>query len=455
MAAKPQKKLGIWMLIALVSGNMIGSGVFLLPASLANIGSISLISWLFTSLGAFFLGMVFVYLSRMMPKTGGPYAYAQAGFGQFIGFQTAYSYWIQLWVGNAAIVVAMIGYLEVFIPDLSGNVPARLGIALGILWLLTFINALGMREAGFVQLVTMVLKIIPLGFVALFGWFFVDFSYFMDGSLNVTHDPPLSNYSAISLAGTLTLWAFIGLESATVPADSVANPRKNIPRATIIGILIAATIYIAGTTVIFGIIPIAELQTSTSPYADAAGFILSHLNIPGINPGEWGRAIIAIGAIISCFGCLNGWVMLQAQVPMAAADDHLFPKFFSKRNSRGVPINGLILTSVLVSALLFLTADAQLVKQFELIILLAVLSSLLPYLFTSVSLLILRHRFEKKYFPHFLMGILASAYILWAIFSVGEDLLYYGSIVFFSSIPLYGIFLAKRAAATTEVVKEL
>jgi APA family basic amino acid/polyamine antiporter len=311
MTTAPKKKLGIWMLTALVAGNMIGSGVFLLPASLASIGSISLISWVLTSIGAFFLGMVFVYLSRMMPKTGGPYAYAHAGFGQFIGFQTAYSYWIQLWIGNAAIVVAMIGYLEVFFPELSGNVPARLMLAISIVWLLTLINAAGVREAGVVQLVTTILKLIPLGFVAFFGWFFIDSSNYFGANVNVTQDPVLSNYSAISMAGTLTLWAYIGLESATVPADSVENPQRNIPRATIIGILIAAVIYIAGTAAIFGIIPNAELQASTSPYADAAGVILSHFNLPGINPGEWGRWIIAVGAIISCFGCLNGWTLLQ------------------------------------------------------------------------------------------------------------------------------------------------
>lgn len=451
MTTAPKKKLGIWMLIALVAGNMIGSGVFLLPASLASIGSISLISWLFTTAGAFFLGMVFVYLSRMLPKAGGPYAYAHAGFGQFIGFQTAYSYWIQLWIGNAAIVVAMVGYLEVFFPEMSGNVPMRLSVAIGIIWFLTLVNALGVREAGMVQLVTTILKIIPLGLVAFFGWFFIDSSHYFGDNINVTQDPPLSNYSAISLAGTLTLWAFIGLESATVPADSVDDPQKNIPRATIIGILIAAVIYIAGTAAIFGIIPNAELQASTSPYADAAGIILSHLDLPGIEPGEWGRWIIAAGAIISCFGCLNGWTLLQAQVPMAAANDHLFPKWFAKRNSRDVPIYGLVFTSFLISGLLLLTADAALVKQFELIVLLAVLSSLVPYMYTSISLLIVRKRFDQKNVLQVIIALVACAYVLWAIFSAGQELLYYGCIIFFSCVPLYGLFLARRAAATTEI----
>ncbi len=451
---KADRKLGIWMLTALVAGNMIGSGVFLLPASLASIGSISLVSWFFTTTGAFMLGMVFVYLSRVLPQTGGPYAYAHAGFGQFIGFQTAYCYWIQLWIGNAAIVVAMVGYLQVFFPVLEGNIPLRLAIAIGTVWLLTLINAAGVREAGMVQLVTTVLKIIPLGLVAIFGWFFINPEHFFE-SVNVTHDPVMSDYSAISLAATLTLWAFIGLESATVPADSVENPRKNIPRATIFGISIAAVIYIAGSIAIIGIIPNAELQASTSPYADAAAVILGHFNTVGFDSGGWGRWIIAAGAIISCFGCLNGWVLLQAQVPMAAAKDHLFPKFFAKRNKRGVPVYGLIFTSMLITGLLFLTADEHLVKQFELIILLAVLSSLIPYLYTAMSLLITRRRFKEQSVWQVVVAVLAGVYVMWAVFSAGQELLFYGCMIFFSSIPLYGLFLSKRAAALKEVIEEV
>ena len=453
MSEKRPRQLGIWMLTALVAGNMIGSGVFLLPASLASIGSISLISWVFTTIGAFMLGLVFVYLSRMLPKTGGPYAYAHAGYGQFIGFQTAYSYWIQLWIGNAAIVVALVGYLEVFFPELSGNVPLRLTIAIGIVWLLTIVNAFGVREAGIVQLVTTILKIIPLGFVAILGWFFITPEYFTD-HVNVTSDPPLSDYSAISLAATMTLWAFIGLESATVPADSVENPKRNIPRATIIGISIAAIIYIAGSMAVIGIVPNAELQASTSPYADAAAVIFSHLEVGSFAPGEFGRWFIALGAIISCFGCLNGWILLQAQVPMAAARDHLFPKFFAKRTSRGVPIYGLIFTSFLITGLLLLTSDERLVKQFEMIILLAVLSSLMPYLYTSMSLLILRKRYHEQTKAQVVVAILAAIYILWAIFSAGQELLFYGCMIFFSSIPLYGLFLSRRAAEIKEVIVE-
>jgi APA family basic amino acid/polyamine antiporter len=452
-AAAPARKLGLWMLTALVAGNMIGSGVFLLPSSLAGIGSISLVSWLFTTTGAFMLGMTFFYLSRMLPKTGGPYAYAQEGFGQFIGFQTAYSYWMALWIGNAAIVVAMIGYLQVFFPSLAESAGMRLGLAIGIVWLLTFVNAAGVREAGMVQLVTMILKLIPLGFVAIFGWFFINPEHFVD-HVNVTHDPVLSDYSAISLAATLTLWAFIGLESATVPADSVENPQRNIPRATILGILIAAIIYIAGSITIIGIIPNDELQISTSPYADAASVILGALNTETWHFNEWGRWIVALGAIISCFGCLNGWTLLQAQVPMAAANDGLFPKFFAKRNSRGVPLYGLIFTSFLVTGLLLLTANETLVEQFEIIILLAVLSCLIPYLYATMSLIILRKKYHMQSKWPVVFAVLASIYVMWAIFSAGAELLFYGCTIFFSSIPLYGIFLAKRAAGTTETVAE-
>lgn len=452
MCSAPKRKLGLWMLTALVAGNMIGSGVFLLPASLAGIGSISLLSWLFTLTGAFMLGMTFVYLSRMLPKTGGPYVYAQAGFGQFIGFQTAYSYWMAAWIGNAAIAVAMVGYLQVVFPVLGENLNLRVGIAIGLVWLLVLVNLAGIREAGYVQVITTVLKIIPLGLVAFFGWFFVHPEYYFE-HVNVTHDPVLSDISAVSLAAALTMWAFIGLESATVPADSTENPRRNIPLATILGISIAAVLYIAGSMSIIGVIPNAELQVSTSPYADAAAIILGVFDTGTATIfSDFGRWLVAIGAVISCFGCLNGWTLVQVQVPMAAADAGLFPKFFAKRNARGVPVYGLIVTSILISGLLLLTSNQQLVKQFEIIILLAVLSSLVPYLYTTMSLLILRKKFQQQSRLQVVVAILASIYILWAIFSTGEELLFYGCTIFFSSIPLYGIFLAKRAAATQETV---
>ena len=343
--SRKPKKLGFWMLTALVAGNMIGSGIFLLPSTLAQIGSITLYSWLFTSAGALFLTLVFVRLSVQIPKTGGPYAYAKEGLGHFIGFQTAYNYWLAVWIGNAGIVLALVGYLSVFWPSLAHPKTACIA-AIAITWLLTFVNLAGVRSAGLVQLLTTVLKIIPLLIVGILGWFYIHPHYYFE-TINVTH-PHQSNAMAIASGAALTFWSFIGLESATVPAGSVHNPKRNIPRATIFGFCVAALVYILSSTAIMGMIPNHVLQHSDAPFAEAGKIIF----------GTTGRIIITLGAVISCFGCLNGWILLQGQVAMAAADDKLFPKMFAQRNKHHVPAKGLIITSIFIMKYKFFKRDS-------------------------------------------------------------------------------------------------
>jgi APA family basic amino acid/polyamine antiporter len=423
-----RKGLGLWMLTALVAGNMIGSGVFLLPASLASYGSIGLVAWGFTCLGALLLGLVFAKLGNIMPRIGGPYAYCREAFGDFVGFQMAYNYWIALWVGNAAIAVAFTGYVGVFIPALNSNHLLAFFVSAGIVWLMTIINIIGVRTAGTVQLLATILKLVPLILIATLGFLFFHPHYVTD-AFNVSGK---SNFSALSTAATLTLWAFIGLESASVPADDVHDPKRNIPRATILGILIAALVYIFSSAAVMGIIPNAALAHSTAPYADAARIIF----------GPIGALLVAIGAIISCFGTLNGWVLLQGQVPLAAARDNLFPKVFSRVSRQGVPVFGLLITSVLITLLLLLTLNEGLVKQFTFIILLATLSTLIPYLFTMVSELIIfvnrREEFNgKRLLGSSIIAVLAMIYAFWAIMGSGEDTVFYGCLLFFSSAPLY------------------
>lgn len=422
-----RRSLGLWMLTALVAGNMIGSGVFMLPASMASYGSIGLLSWVFTSVGALLLGLVFAKLGTIMPKIGGPYAYCREGFGDFVGFQMAYNYWIALWVGNAAIAVAFTGYVGVFVPVLNNNHLLSFFVSAGLVWLMTLINIVGVRHAGALQLITTVLKLIPLVLIATVGLLFIHPHYLAD--FNVSGK---SNFTAFSGAATLTLWAFIGLESATVPADDVQNPRRNIPRATMLGVIIASLVYTLSSLAVMGIIPNAGLAHSTAPYADAARIIF----------GPIGGTLVAIGAIISCLGTLNGWVLLQGQVPLAAARDNLFPKIFNKMSSSGTPVFGLVFTSILITGLLLLTLHETLVKQFTFIILLATLSSLIPYLFTMVSEIIIfsrnREQFNGKNLAvSITIAILAMIYAFWTIMGSGEDTVFYGCLLFFSSAPIY------------------
>ena len=424
-------KIGLLSLTALVSGNMIGSGVFLLPASLAALGTVSLYSWVLTSFGALLLASIFAVLSLHKPLTGGPAAYVRHGLGKFLGFQTALVYWTSIWIGNAAVVVAMLSYLHVFLPSLH-NRYLTFAIGMGILWSLTAINIRGVREASIVQIVTMILKLIPLLLLIFYGWSFIHMHYYHQG-FNISH-PHQSNWRVLLQGATLTLWAFIGLESATVPADSVRNPHVTIPLATFLGTLLASAVYITSSIVIMGMIPASILQHSSAPFADAAAIML----------GPWGRDFIAAGAIISCLGSLNGWILLHGQVPMAAALDGLFPKFWAKRNKKGTPVRAILSSTILVSILLLLTLSQNLLQQFHFIILLATFAALIPYLYVSIaSFPIFKPMLTRR--MRYIMNVCASMAIIFAfvaILSTGVNI-YYGLIFLLLSIPLFFLWKAR------------
>ncbi len=430
--AKKSKQLGLAALTALVTGDMIGSGIFLLPSELAHLGSLSLLSWVFTALGTVFLAFVFSKMSQLVPKTGGPYAYAKEGLGNVMGFQTAYCYWIAIWVGNAAIALAAVGYLSVFFPVLANPLIACF-TSIAFIWIFTLVNLGGVHGTGIVQLVTTILKLIPIFFIGIVGWFFFQGNYITE-AVNVA-EPQMSNFSLLTHAATLTLWAFIGVESATVPAGSVKNPKRTIPIATMLGTLIAAVAYISSSAAIMGMIPNTALRTSIAPFADAANIII----------GPWGKWLVAIGAIISSLGCLNGWILLQGQIPMVAAIDKLFLKIFSRISKRGLPAIGLVITSVLITLLTLFTISPDLVGQFKVIILIATLANLIPYLYTPVAEIILLKeksgRFEKK---AAIIAIIAILYSFWAIIGAGTKILSYGAVLVLSSIPIYLLVVKKR-----------
>ena len=426
-----KNKLGLFMLIALVIGNMVGSGVFMLPASIAQIGSIGLLSWIFTATGALCLAMVFAKMCLLVPKNGGPYAFARAGFGKYIGFQTAFFYWASAWIGNAAIAVAMTGYLRVFFPSLAHRSVETITIVATI-WFLTLINIRGVRSAGFIQIITTILKFIPLLVVGLIGWHYFHPEY-ITHSFNVSGK---SNFSAFSSAATLTLWAFIGVESATVPAGSVYNPSRNIPLATVIGTVIAAVIYIVCAVTVAGMIPNTILANSTSPFADAAQVIF----------GSWGGALIAAGAAIACFGTLNGWTLICGQIPMAIADDNLFPKIFSHRSKSGAPIVGLIVSAILIAVLVISVTSLNFIDQFNFLITITATSALIAYFYSALAEIIIlpkEKRFLRKNCVNMVIAILAAAYSFWAIFGSSKEVIFCVMVLIFITIPLYAIMHRK------------
>ncbi len=426
---KPSGKaaLGLWMCTALVVGNMIGSGIFLLPSSLAAFGPISLVGWVVTAGGAIALALIFGRLAATTPKTGGPYAYAREGFGDFAGFLIAWGYWIALWSGNAAVAVAFAGYLSFLVPFIGESQIAGLAAALGAIWLLTWMNVRGVKEAGIIQLVTTVMKLVPILILIVFGVAYIDTANFTPANVSGQ-----SAISAISACAALTLWAFIGLESATVPAGDVVDPERTIPRATIIGTCLAAAVYIGVTVVALGVMPSSELAGSNAPLAIVAGVMW----------GTAGATFIAIGACISTFGTLNGFTMLTGQVPLGAARDGVFPKAFSRRSKTGTPAFGLVVSNVLASGLIMMNYSESLSDQFEFIILLATLSTLVPYLVCSLSELMISVTTGRKIATNqsFKVVTLASVgfvYSLWAIYGAGRDVVFWGFLLLMLGLPIY------------------
>jgi len=423
----PKKTLGFWMCTSLVTGNMIGSGIFMLPTALAVYGGISILGWFFTAFGAIILALVFGRLSRLIPKAGGPYAYTQVGYGDFAGFLVAWGYWISIWIGNAAIAVAGVGYLGVFFPILKST-PLFSGItSLVIIWILTWINTQGIRQAGYVQIVTTILKLIPLLLIGIFGFLFFKVGHFKPFNLS-----GVSSFSAITATAAITLWAFLGLESASIPSDHVINPQKTIPRSTILGTLLTAFIYISSTIAVMGIVSPQELALSTAPFADAAAIML----------GSWGRYLIAAGAAMSCFGALNGWILLQGQIPRAAAIDKVLPSAFARLSKKGTPVFGIIVSSALVTLLMAMNYTKGLVEVFTFALLLSTLTALVPYCFCSLTELILylrnRSTFNKaRFIKTAILSTLAFLYSFWAIAGLGEKTVYWGFLLLIIGIPVY------------------
>lgn len=425
--APPSGMLGLGACTALVVGNMIGSGIFLLPASLAAFGPISLAGWVVTSIGALVLAVIFGRLSRIVAKTGGPYAYTQAGYGEFAGFIIAWGYWIALWTGNAGVAVALAGYVGFLVPAVGNSEAYSLAVALIAIWTLTLVNVRGVQEAGLVQIVTTVLKLVPLVLIGTLGFLWVDALNFSPANTSGKSD-----LAAISGAAALTLWAYLGLESATVPSGNVVEPEKTIPRATIIGVLIAAVVYIAVTTVAIGVVPSETLARSTAPLADVAREMW----------GVAGGVLIAIGAVISTFGTLNGFTLLCGQVPYGAALDHVFPDRMGQLSRYGTPANALVVSNLLASILVTMNFAKGLVGAFNTIILLAVMSSLLPYALCSLAELMIIARGGRRMPGPALtkiavLGALGFIYSLWALYGAGAETVFLGFLLVLAGIPIH------------------
>lgn len=420
-----KKKMGLVMATVLVLVNMVGTGIFLLPVSMASVGSISILGWVVAGIGAAAIGLMFAMLGAIKPEAGGPYAYAREALGPFLGFQTNYIYWSANLIGNIAVATTVTGYFTTLIPSLGGSIQSVI-FTIFVIWIATAVNIAGPRVVGFFTGWSTMLAMIPLVAIAFFGWIWFNPQTFM-GSWNPHHD---SSWNAISTSASFALWAFMGVESAAVASDVIENPKRNVPLATLIGLLIAGVLYIATCTVLMGIIPAEELANSSAPFADAAAKVL----------GPIGAIIIAFCAIFKAGSSLVGWTLTISQSAQAAAKDGLFPKIFGRTDERGIPTLNLIISGVLMTLVVFVTASPTLSKQFSEIIDMAIILTILPYMYSGVAFLKLGIQAGTNRWNHYLVvAIVAimSIYCLWVVAGSDATLTRNAMIILFASVPLY------------------
>lgn len=382
--------LGLPQATALIVGSIIGVGIFNLPGSLASYGPISIWAMVLTTVGALALAVMFAGMSRRLPADGGPYAYARAAFGNATGFTNAWSYWITAWAGNAAIVVGWVFYVQYVIEgwiDARGGDAGWLGATLGGengllvwpvvfalvgLWLPAGINLLGVKNMGVVQVWTSIVKFIPLALMSTIGLFAISTDNF--SPMNLSGD---SDAQAILGAMALCLFSYLGVETASVAAAKVRNPDVNVPRSTILGTLATAAVYLLSLIAVFGAVPSSVLGESAAPYSTAADAMAG---------GSWAGWVVAACVIVSGFGALNGWTMICAEMPLAAANDGLFPERFGRISSRGVPAFGIIASTVLASvAVVVANWGNSGYTVFNTLVYMSGITAAIPYAFSALA----------------------------------------------------------------------
>ncbi len=430
--------LRFWTATALVVGSMIGTGIFSLPITMASYGSLSIGGWLLSSLGTILIALVLVDLNKIFPETGGTFLYAYKAYGEFIGFFIATSYWFSWCIGCVGAIIPVSAFLAPYIPALNEksifySPTLSLMIKVGLTWFMILINILGIRMVGRFQLITMLLKVLPLLLVCFIGFSHVKLTNFTD-YLNISGK---SNWYVLSSSMAFTFWAFTGLEAAVVPADGISSS-KTIAQATLVGVVFTALIYMLVTFVLMGVYPAPVLKDKISPFNDLV------MTFFGPGASLW----VALGAIIAILGSINGGILILAQDAMAAARYKLLPRVFGETGSNNqTPVKGLIIAGVVMTLVLFLTFSASLLKQFNLLVLLSTLSMLIPYFISATAAMILLLNNPNKYsrtklFRAFLVASLASIFTFLMLLGVGQEIIFYGTIFLFAIFWLHFFYKA-------------
>jgi putrescine:ornithine antiporter len=430
--AEQKKKMNVMQLTFIVMVNMMGSGIIMLPSNMAKVGAISLLSWVVTALGSLAIAYGFAQAGIFNQRTGGLAAYAEDAYGKDGYFQVFFLYFLSLAIANVAVASSALGYLAAFFPVLTATPVATCIGVIALLWLTTVANFGGPSLTGKIGAVTVWGVILPVGFMAIAGWI-----WFKSDVFAAAWNPKgISLAEGMGSSISLTLWAFLGMESASQNASQVENPKRDVPLACMFGTLGAAAVYILSTTVIQGIVPNAELAESTGPF----GLAYAQMFNPAI-----GSIVMAL-AVMACVGSLLGWQFTLATTAKDAADTKMFPAIFGKANAMGAPIAGMVIMGVVQSVLALSTISPDLNKQFSALVNLAVVTNVLPYIIALSALFVMMR--DAKVDPltwrrNTFVTVVALLYSIYALWASGKDAVMGGMLVMALGYLVYG-FLAPR-----------
>lgn len=428
-AQAPQRAIGFWGCWALAVGTMIGTGIFLLPASLAPFGLLSFVGWLLTAAGTILLVLAIGRLAGRTTRSGGLQVYVEDQFGRTAGFLTAWLYWVGCWTATPTMAIAFVGYLSPLASGLSNQPVLQQLIALALIWTLTLVSLRGAKEMSVVQIASVALKILPLAAIIGLALFKGDAANLP--AFNPSGAPPLK---ALSQVAMLTMFAFIGFEIAALPADNVKDPQRTMPKAMIAAVLTVATIYIASVAAVMLLVPSATLQASSAPFADAARSL-----------GSWGPVLVTLATLVSTAGVLNGNIFASGQVPMAAANDAMAPRALALLNKAGAPWVALVLGSVLGSILVPMNFSHGLKGALDFLLAMTTLTTLLPYAFCALAEIKASWRSARGWV---LLSIVAGLYTLFAIFGSGREAIGWSLVLSLAGLPVYFLIRPRAAAAT-------
>lgn len=423
-----RRRLGFWAAWSMTVGVMIGSGIFTLPALLAPKGLLGFGGWLISGGGAICLAVTLARLAAKTQASGGPFVYVQEAFGDFAGFLMAWAYWCSYWAALPAIAIAFIGYFSVFVPGADQNAPLAIATGLALIWLLTLNAARGVRSAAFAQIAMTFLKIAPLLVVIALG----------AASGSRENFPPLNPegsalFPLFAATSLVTMWAFSGLEAATLPAGAIRNAERVVPRALLAGVLTVTAIYLAATAAVMALVPMERLAVSASPFAEAAR---------GLGPAA--PYLVALGAMISTAGAINGSLIVCGEVALAAAERNLAPGIFARLSDGGAPATALVISAALGSILLILNYSRGFVAAFEFLILMSTIAFAFPLL--ASAFVELRQSVGRS-----LSGAgaaaLAALYCCFIILGAGGESLFWGLVLTVAGAPVHFLVRGRRGGA--------